>query len=528
MRTGADKYVLAVDLGTSAGKVALFSMLGKLIGWESEPIPLHVLPGGGAEQDPNDWWKAVLISCKKLLDKGSISRKDVVAFCVAAQGEGTVPIDRDGNALMNALLWLDARGAKYAQEYAAGPISIDGYNVVRLLRWIRITGGLPAKSGKDLIGHMLYIKYERPEVYDKTYKFLNVPDYINYRLTGEPLTTPDSVFSTWMTDNRDLTDFHYHDRLVRESPIDRDKLPEIRPPIDVLGLLKPEVTDELGLSRDVRVVAGAFDVPAAAIGAGTVEDYASCLCIGTSTLLSAHVPFKKTDITSYIASLPSGVPGKYLLMAGQDMAGGNLIFLRDNILFYKDAVLNVDPQNYFEAINQVAGAVPPGSNGVIYTPWLYAERAPVDDPTIRAGFHNISLGTTRADLVRAILEGVALNTRWLLGPCERFIGGRTMDPINMVGGGAQSSLWCQIQADVLNRTIRPVRDPLQVNARGAALMASVGLGYISFDDVPGLTEYEAIYRPNPANRALYDELYDIFVDIYRKNRSIYARLNRAR
>lgn len=527
MHTGADKYVLAVDLGTSAGKVALFSMLGKLIGWESEPVPLQVVPGGGAEQDPNDWWKAILNSCKKLLAKESISRNDVVAFCVAAQGEGTVPIDRDGNALMNALLWLDARGAKYAQQYAAGPISIDGYNVARLLRWIRITGGLPAKSGKDLIGHMLFIKYERPEVYEKTYKFLNVPDYINFRLTGKPLTTPDSIFSTWMTDNRDLNDFHYHEGLLKQSPIDRDKLPEIRPPVDILGLLKPEIADELGLSHDVKVVAGAFDVPAAAIGAGTVEDYAPMLCIGTSTLLSAHVPFKKTDITSYIASLPCGIPGKYLLMAGQDMAGGNLIFLRDNILFHKDALLQADPENFFQAVNQIAQEVPPGSNGVIYTPWLYAERAPVDDPTIRAGFHNISLGTTRGDIVRAIFEGVALNTRWLLGPCEKFIGGRKMDPINMVGGGAQSSLWCQIHADVLGRTIRQVKDPLQVNARGAALMASVGLGYITFDDIPALTEYEATYRPNPANRALYDELYGIFVDLYRKNRSIYARLNRA-
>ncbi len=520
--------MLAIDLGTSAGKVALLTMHGVLIGWESERLPLHVLPDGGAEQDPADWWNAITTAAKRLLASSKVSRKDVVAVCVSAQGEGTVPISRDGKALMNALIWLDSRGAKHTRRYVAGPIQVEGYGLAKLIRWVQITGGLPALSGKDLIGHMLFVKHERPDIYEKTYKFLNAPDYINLRLTGEAVTTPDSVFSVWATDHRDPQNFHYHEGLLKQLPISRDKLPEIRRATEVLGTLRPEVADDLGLSREVKVVAGAFDVPAVAIGAGTVDDYATNLCIGTSTLLSAHVPFKKTDVMSYIASLPCGIPGKYLLMAGQDMAGGNLIFLRDNIVFHRDALLNAAPQGFFEAVNQVAEAVPPGSHGLIYTPWLYAERAPVDDPTIRAGFHNISLGTTRADMVRAMLEGVAFNTRWLLGPCEKFIGGRKMDPINMVGGGASSNLWCQIHADVLNRTVRQVKDPLQASARGAAFMAAVGLGYITFGDVPELISYEHVYEPNAANHATYDELAEVFVELYRKNRSIYARLNRAK
>lgn len=523
-----DKCVLAIDLGTSSAKVALVTVHGRVLGWESESLPLHILPDGGAEQNPDDWWSAIITAGRRLLAGSPVSPGKVVAVCASTQGEGTVPVDRDGHHLMNAMTWLDTRGARHVWEYVGGAIRVEGYNPLKALRWIRITGGLPAMSGKDLTGHMLYIKYERPEIYDKTYKFLNVLDTINLRLTGEFVTTPDSVFSAWVTDHRDPSDFHYHEGLLRQFPIDREKLPEIKRCIDVIGTLRPEVADELGLDRDVKVVAGSFDVPAVAVGAGAVEDYATSLSIGTSTLLSAHVPFKKTDATHYIASMPCTIPGKYLLMAAQDSAGGNLTFLRDNIIFHRDAMLDQEPGDFYRTLDQVVTQVPPGSNGLIYTPWLYGERAPIDDPTVRAGLHNLSLENTRADIVRAVLEGVALNTKWLLGPSEKFIGGREMNPINVVSGGAQSDLWCQIHADVLNRTIRQVSHPIQANARGAAFMAAVGLGFITFSDIPACIEFKSVYEPNPQHRALYDELLEILVEIYKQNRKIYARLNRGR
>jgi xylulokinase len=204
------------------------------------------------------------------------------------------------------------------------------------------------------------------------------------------------------------------------------------------------------------------------------------------------------------------------------------MFLRDKILYHRDALFDIEkPPGYFEALNEVARSAPPGSNGVIYTPWLYGERAPVEDPWIRAGFHNLSLQNNRADMVRAVFEGVALNARWVFGPVEKFCG-RRLGPINTVGGGANSNLWCQILADVLNRTIRQVENPIQAVARGAALIASVGMGYISFSDTPQLVKFQASYEPDPANRELYDERFEIFVDLYRRNKSIYERLNRPR
>ncbi|MDP3185488.1 MAG: FGGY-family carbohydrate kinase, partial [Anaerolineales bacterium] len=260
-------------------------------------------------------------------------------------------------------------------------------------------------------------------------------------------------------------------------------------------------------------------------GAGAVEDYATYLYIGTSSWMAAHVPYKKTDIAASLASVPCAVPRRYLLTALQATAGGNLTFLRDNILYHKDELLQeADVPDIFKVLDQIAARVPAGSNGVLYTPWIWGERAPVDDRHLRAGLYNISLHNTREDIIRAFLEGIAFNTRWLLLPVEKFLG-RKVPSINIVGGGAQSDVWCQIFADVMNVEIKQVQDPIYANARGAAWIAAVGLGEISFGDVPRLVEFKRTYTPRPENLAVYDERFAVFTQVYKQMKSVYKRLN---
>jgi len=238
------------------------------------------------------------------------------------------------------------------------------------------------------------------------------------------------------------------------------------------------------------------------------------------------VPFKKSDIFHAIASFPTAIPGKYQSVNEQDLAGGCLGFLADNILFQKnDLVTGEPPENPYEIMDEVARRVEPGSHKLIFTPWLNGERTPVDSTTLRGGLYNISKTTNLDHIVRAFLEGVAYNTRWSLGYVEKFVK-RPLNPLNIVGGGARSDVWCQIFADVLNREIRQVKDPLQANGRGAAFIASVGLGCIAFDDIPDLISYEASFAPNPENRRLYDELFGAFLQIYKNNRGMFQRLNR--
>ncbi len=522
----AARHVLAVDLGTSGVKVALIAIDGRVAGWESEPVALHVLPGGGAEQRPDDWWDGLVAAAGRLLARSPAAAREVVAVCCSTQGEGTVPVDAAGRPLMNAVLWQDMRGAPALARQFRGFVNYSGVSLPRIRRWIRLTGGMPSPTGKDPAAHMLFVRDAFPDVYERTFKFLNVLDYLNLRLTGRFVATDDSILTSWVTDNRRPGRVRYDDRLVRDCGIAADKLPEIVRCTDVLGTLSAAAAAALGLPATTPVVAGAIDNTAAAIGSGAVDDFATHLYIGTSSWLAAHVPFKKTDVLTGIASVPCAVPGRWLLTAMQSTAGGNLTFLRDNVLYHHDELLTEESlPDVFKIFDRMADRVPAGSNGLIYTPWIWGERAPVDDRALRAGLYNISLDTTREDIVRAFFEGVALNTRWLLAPVAKFLG-RPVRAINLVGGGGQSAVWSRIFADVLGVEVRQVRDAIQANARGAAWIAAVGLGEIAFHDVPGLVGIDQVFEPQAAQHAVYDERFAAFVELHKRLRRLYRRINR--
>jgi xylulokinase len=522
----SESIILAVDLGTSGMKVALITISGKVLGWEAEPVRLIITPDGGAEQSPEEWWQAFLSAAGKLIKREPDAGRRVEAVCCSTQGEGTLAVDRAGNALGNAILWMDMRGAPYLHKQIRGAVNFGGVGISNLVRFIRLTGGMPSLTGKDPAAHMLFIRDTLPEMYERTHKFLNVLDYLNLRLTGEFVASFDSIVTSWVTDNRNPDAIHYDDSLIRSLGLDRAKLPDVVPCSRVIGCLRRAVAEALGLSQDVKVVAGAIDNTAAAIGAGTVADYLPHLYIGTSSWIAAHVPFKKTDIVSNLASIPCALPGRYLLTALQATAGGNLAYLRDNILYHKDELLQeAEVPDIFKVLDQIARRVPAGANGVIYTPWIWGERAPVEDRTLRAGLYNLSLHNTREDVIRAFLEGIAFNTRWLLSPVEKFLK-RNVNTIHIAGGGAQSDVWCQIFADVMNVEIKQVQDPIYANARGAAWIAAAGLGEINFNDVSQLVRFKQAYQPQSQNRALYDDKFEIFKQIYQKMKGIYRRLNR--
>ncbi|MCP3102359.1 FGGY-family carbohydrate kinase [Myxococcus sp. K15C18031901] len=525
-----EKSILAIDLGTSAVKLAAVTLRGRILGGEVEPLPLDLMPDGGAEQDPEAWWAAIVRGTRRLLGSGKVSARDIVSVNCSAQWSGTVAVDERGRPLCPALIWMDSRGAKHVQRVADGLIPVEGYGLRQLLTWIRLTGGAPSLSGKDPMGHILFLQAERPDVYRATYKFLEPKDWLNLRLSGRFAASHDSITLHWVTDNRELSRIGYDARLVRLSGVHREKLPELVPAATVLGPLHAEAARALGLGEDVRVVTGAPDILAAAVGSGAVRDLEAHLCVGTSSWLSCHVPYKKTDLFHQMASVPSALPGRYLLANEQESAGICLSFLKDNILYGDGASahgVEDDSAEIYQRMEREAGKVPAGSDRLIFMPWLNGERSPVDDKTLRGGFFNQSLKTTRAHLVRAVMEGVAYNSRWLFTYVEQFVG-RRLDSMRIIGGGARSPLWCQIHADVLGRAIHQVDEPVLANARGAAFQAAVALGELSVEEIPSLVPIARTYEPDPRNRAMYDTLFREFVNLYKSNKAIFARLNGAR
>lgn len=520
------KYILAVDLGTSGPKTALISVYGDVVDSEFQDTPIILLPGGGAEQDPEGWWNAIMSTSQKVLKKGLVPPEDIVAVSVTTQWSGTVALDQNGNHLMNAVIWMDSRGSESIKEILEGPVKIEGYPVQKLITWMKLTGGAPSHSGKDSICHILWMKKNRPDLYRNTYKFLEPKDYINLRFTGKFAATYDSILLHWVTDNRNPSRVVYHDKLLKMAGIDREKLPELIQAMDILGPLKKEVADQLGLKQGTPVIGGTPDVPSAGVGSGAVRDYEGHLYIGTSSWLSAHVPFKKTDIPHNFGSFPSPIPGRYLILTEQECAGKCLTWLRDNFLYHKDELMmEENAPDIFKVLDKVVSRAPAGANNVIFTPWLYGERSPVDDCHIRASLFNLSLENTRADILRAVFEGVAFNTKWLLDPVEKFMG-RGFQHINFIGGGANSDVWSQIMADVLDRKIRQVKDPIYSNARGAAFLASMALKYITLEDIPQHIKIKAEYNPNPDNRKKYDEVFAEFLNHYKTQKKACARMNK--
>lgn len=525
-----DRLVLAVDLGTSGCKCALVALDGSVRAWAFRPVALHLVGEYGVEQDAEDWWRAFLGAAQELLAADAQRRKQVIAVCCSALHECTVPVDEHGNALARAMLWLDMRGADAIRRRARHPwLNIQGYGPWKLARWLRLTGGAPSLSGKDQAGHIAWLRDHARSLFDRTHKFLGPLDFMNLRLTGRFCATYDSALTTWATDNRDLARVHYDEGLLRVLQVDRARLPELLPSTEVIGTLLPAVAETLGLSPATPIVAGAVDNSAAAIGAGTVRDRELHLYLGTSSWIGAHVQEKRTNLSAFIASVPCARKDRYLAMAVQSAACSNLTMLRDRILFHADELTPDESRpDVYPLLDHIADRVPAGARGLIYLPWLQGERTPVDDRHLRAGLFNLSLEHTREDMIRAFLEGVALNTRWMLEPMLSFVGCDKGAPMTVVGGGGQSNVWCQIMADVTGMVIEQPQAPIQANALGAAFIAGVGLGELALDDVPVLCRNKKRFEPQPAMRQLYDERFGTFKALHRRLAPLYRQINQHR
>ena len=523
---GPEAFVLAVDLGTGGPKVAVVSARGAIVASAAEPVALRLLPGGGAEQDPEAWWAAVVTAARRALEQSLVLPSSVVGVGCTAQWSGTVAVDEAGTPLRPAVIWMDSRGSTAIKRQMRGPVSILGYDVRKLQRWIRLTGGAPGHSGKDPPAHILWIRDAEPDVYGATFKFLEPVDWLNHRLTGRFSASYDSIAAHWVTDNRRIDSIDYDEPLLRMSGLERSKLPDLVPSGSIMGSLGVDAAEELGLPTGLPVATGTGDVHSAAVGSGAVADFDGHLYIGTSSWISCHVPFKKTDALRNVASIPAAIPGRYMVADEHETAGACLTFLADNVLFDDKgpgaSIGNGDVYRYFD---EVAASVAPGSNGAMFTPWLNGERSPVDDHTIRGGFHNLSLSTSRDDMVRAVYEGVALNSRWLLGAVERFVG-RRFETLAFIGGGANSDVWAQIHADTMGRRIRPVTDPVLANVRGAGLLTLLALGRISVDEIPAMVEAGPTFEPDPVAAGVYGERYREFVNLYKQTKQIHRRLNR--
>jgi xylulokinase len=500
------RYVLAIDLGTSGLKAALVSEQGAVSARAFRTIVTHLIPPNGAEQDPDQIWGAVSSAIHEVIGAASVPPDSIVAVAVAAQYFSIVPVGADGEAVGPLLLWQDGRG---------GPHSVALYSKhpTAFARWIEVHGIPPLPSGTDSLSKMLWLKAERPDIYEKTRCFLEPVDFVLARLTKRLTANICSAFSMLLTSQHDLGTLSWDEELVEMSGIDRDKLPELVPQNSVIGSIDPVAAEDLGLSPGTLIISGVNDTQAAAIATAAFRPSAGALNAGTTGQVLAGIDIKKGDLAKSLVSMPSAVSGRYMVMAENGIAARSLDHFLRSIIFAADPLADHSHGDPFAGIDAAVESSPPGAGGLLFLPSLTGTVSPTANDDARGAFINIGLETDRVRMVRAVFEGVAFSLRGLLAAVEEFTGESYPD-LRFSGGGARSDAWARIFADVIGRPIHPLADPVHASNRASALLAFQTLGIASLDDIDRFCPIRGTFEPRVAQRAIYDHQFAQFQSAY--------------
>lgn len=510
----SEKFVISHDVGTGGSKAVLTDVGGNIIASGFEPYPTYYPRPHWVEQDPRDWWKAVTQSTRRVLKESKINSRQVAGIGFATQMLGVLPVDASGNPLRPAIIWLDSR----ADEQAARLVrKFGGSKVIMAL-----AGAVP--SGKDVICKIQWLKEAEPDVFAATHKILDVNGYLVYRATGNMIIDHTGAGVTGILKNKTR---EWDPLFARLLGIPLEKMPEIKSSVEVVGLLTREAASEMGLEPGTPVIGGMGDVPAAATGSGALENGDAHVNLGTSGWLVISVSKVKNLGKNGIVSVVSADPEMFLLIGETETAGACLKWFADNFASAEErekATEMGDEMAIFSVLDEVVEKVEAGARRLLFTPWLFGERAPITDTAIRAAFVNLSLEHTREHVLRSIYEGVAYNFRWLVDAVAD--AGFPCRTLRAIGGGARSDVWMQILADVTRRTVEAVANPQEAGAVGCALAVAVALGeYEGYRDLKKVVQVRKTFEPDPACCDEYEELYGVFRSLYKNISGICHRLN---
>ena len=527
-------HVIAFDIGTTGAKACLYAV-GKdveLVAAASTEYPLRLLPDGGVEQDPADWWKAVCADTRKLLADSGLPRDYIAGIAFCCQMQGLVLVDGQGTPVRPAMSYMDQRAVKEKQAGIEKGIRIAGMNARKLLPSLLITGGVSA-SVKDPVWKYHWVREREPECFRKVHKWLDAKEYLVHRCTGRFAMTPDSANATFLYDSRPGR-AGWSPLMCRLFDVDPGHLPEVIGPAELAGPLLVVAAEEMGLAPGTPVFGGGGDLSLVALGSGAVRVNDTHVYMGTSGWVSAVTDRRVVDTDSYIASILGAQEGRYNYISEQETSGKCLEWVRDHLaldeigVYLQHRTVAEDPEGryatLFQLLDETIDAVAPGANGVIFTPWLRGNRSPFEDPAARGVFFNIGLETGKRDLVRAVAEGIALHGKWQLAAIRKKVPAR--GPVRFVGGGARSSAMARIMADALRETVEPVVSPQNAGALGAAFLCASGLGALgSLEEARALVPVLGSFEPDLSRSKVYEERLEIFRDLYKRNRLSFRKLN---
>lgn len=510
--------VIAYDVGTTGLKTCLFEISReqsvRFVAGVVERYALNILCDGGAEQNPDEWWEAMCRSTRELLETTGVPKEEIggVSFC--SQMQTVVMTDEAGRALRPSMSCMDTRGAGIFARCMATGLKIEGLNLVKSLRFMKITGAISA-SCKDPAWKYLWVREHEPEVYAKTRKWLDAKEYLTCRATGNIKTSRDVACLTFLYDVKKGC---WSPELCGMLGIDMKHLPEICDSTETVGGLLFGAAGELGLAAGTPVISGGGDVSLCQVGAGCTDVGDVNVYSGTSGWVCTTVDKLHLDMVNIIASVVGADPTTYNYIAESETAGKCMEWVKERV--------SMTPIQEYEQMFEYIRDVPAGSHGVLFSPWMHGNRCPFEDPYARGVFFNVDVDSHGYDLIKSVIEGVCLHMRWMLEATESAF--KTSSAVRFTGGSALAPEVCRILADVLGRDVETVDNPRHVGAMGAAALMAVSFGLIeNIRQIKSIIRVSATYKPNPANTAVYDRIYPIFQNIYRDNKKSFAALNAA-
>lgn len=487
--------ILAYDFGTGGIKASLYDEAGACLADGFGGYETHYPDHGFHEQQPEDWWEATVSSTRKLLDAMPDGTADRVgAIGISGHSLGVVPLDAQGSLLRQAVpIWSDSRPTTQPAAFFAHVPETDWYN---------LTGsGFPPPLYS--IFKLMWFRDHEPEMFGRIHKVLGTKDYINYRLTGVMATDHSYASGSGVYD---LANRAYSDELLSASGIAPEILAEIVPSTSVLGTLTAEASTTLGLPRGVRVVAGGVDNSCMSLGAGAFREGRAYNSLGSSSWIavSSSKPLLEADKRPYV--FDHVVPGQYVSALAIFSAGSSLSWVLDQLCPDLRQRAGQEGVSGYRLLDEEAATSPVGANGVLFNPTLAGGNALDVTPEVRGAFMNLDLRHTRADMLRAAMEGISMGLRNVLEELRSLT--QVAAPLTLVGGGAQSAFWRQIYADVYHMPVVRTRAGQQAAALGAAALAGVGAGIWNdfgiIDEISGVTDRD---EPSEKNTAFYEELF---------------------
>lgn len=500
--------VLAVDLGSTGIKVAVVDGDGRVHGVAGEVIPLLFVDHGGVEQDPNTWWAALGRCARAAIAASPLQGDDIGLVAVTSQYTSTTPVDAAGVPLGNTIMWMDGRGRRHRSPHSAD-----------VERFVEVHG--LAAGENDDVSHVDVIRALSPDVYERAHAFVEPMDALASRLTGHVTATQNTMFPMLCCDNRTWGLAEYSDELLAMSGLPPDKLPALVPLGAPRGVVTTAAATHLGVSPTAVVTGATIDSVTSAVGTGAISADRCGLVIGTTAVMATHLPDKRHDIAHGLTAAPSPLPASWFLVAENGIGGKALDVFVNNMVFADDGLGHAAHAGAYDDVLRLAATVPCGSNGVLFLPWLVGSMAPGFDRRQRGGFVNIGLATTRADMARAVLEGVAANVAWLLPHFSR-LAGHDYAEITFGGGGARSALWGQILADATGVPVRRLAKSSCTNAHGAALLALAETGACEIADLPGFLVTEQVHQPDDASHRVLAARAASLVDFHDRTTDFYA------